>query len=264
MNVVLYGPGRKRWAMTERGAGDLQRSLDQLVIGPSAMTLDANGLLIRVDEVTVPWPSRLRGEIRISFDAMQQQHFTLDRDALHHWWPIAPLAHASVKMMQPELRWQGHAYLDSNWGSVALEDTFERWDWSRARLSNGSALVLYAPEPIAGNADILALQFKPNKDPQAVDQGQLSTLPTTPIWRIHRATQADRGSQPKVHKTLEDTPFYARSILQTQLLGETSLAVHESLSLTRFRQPWVHMLLPFRMPRRAKQRQVDATVDAAE
>jgi len=33
------------------------------------------------------------------------------------------------------------------------------------------------------------------------------------------------------------------------LLGESVTAMHESLSLDRFRARWVQMLLPFRMPR---------------
>ena len=51
-------------------------------------------------------------------------------------------------------------------------------------------------------------------------------------------------------RTLEDTPFYTRSLLSARLLGERVAAVHESLSLDRFRTGWVQMLLPFRMPRR--------------
>jgi carotenoid 1,2-hydratase len=50
-------------------------------------------------------------------------------------------------------------------------------------------------------------------------------------------------------QTLEDTPFYARSLVNMMYEGKSVTAVHESLSMTRFRQSWVHMLLPFRMPR---------------
>ncbi|MEO0729623.1 MAG: carotenoid 1,2-hydratase, partial [Pseudomonadota bacterium] len=46
-----------------------------------------------------------------------------------------------------------------------------------------------------------------------------------------------------------DTPFYARSELETHVLGERAPAVHESLSLERFKAAWVKCLLPFRMPR---------------
>jgi carotenoid 1,2-hydratase len=52
-----------------------------------------------------------------------------------------------------------------------------------------------------------------------------------------------------VRQTLEDGPFYARSILSTRVFGEDVPAMHESLSLDRFRKPWVQAMLPFRMPR---------------
>ena len=53
-----------------------------------------------------------------------------------------------------------------------------------------------------------------------------------------------------MRETLEDSPFYARSVVSASLLGERADAVHESLSLDRFRAGWVRLLLPFRMPRR--------------
>ena len=61
-----------------------------------------------------------------------------------------------------------------------------------------------------------------------------------------------RGLGDVYKRQLEDTPFYARSLLATTLLGEPVTAVHESLSMLRFRQRWVQYLLPFRMPRRAR------------
>jgi carotenoid 1,2-hydratase len=38
-------------------------------------------------------------------------------------------------------------------------------------------------------------------------------------------------------------------VLDTRLLGQDATAMHESLSLDRFRSPIVQMMLPFRMPR---------------
>jgi carotenoid 1,2-hydratase len=52
-------------------------------------------------------------------------------------------------------------------------------------------------------------------------------------------------------ETLEDAPFYARSLLTTRLAGTPAQTFHESLSLDRFSRGWVRMLLPFRMPRLA-------------
>jgi carotenoid 1,2-hydratase len=74
-------------------------------------------------------------------------------------------------------------------------------------------------------------------------------LPAT-AWRIARRTRADAGTTPRVVQTLEDAPFYSRTWLETQLLGETAPAIHESLDLDRFDAGWVQCLLPFRMPRR--------------
>jgi carotenoid 1,2-hydratase len=51
-------------------------------------------------------------------------------------------------------------------------------------------------------------------------------------------------------RTLEDGPFYTRSIMATRLLGEDIELMHESLSGDRFASPVVKAMLPFRMPRR--------------
>jgi carotenoid 1,2-hydratase len=56
--------------------------------------------------------------------------------------------------------------------------------------------------------------------------------------------------QPRVVETLEDTPFYARSVISASIEGKATTMVHESLSLDRFAAPWVQAMLPFKMPRR--------------
>jgi len=71
-------------------------------------------------------------------------------------------------------------------------------------------------------------------------------------WRIARATRCEAGGTARAVETLEDTPFYARSLVATRLLGEDVVAMHESLSLRRFDTRWVQALLPFRMPRNAR------------
>ena len=51
-------------------------------------------------------------------------------------------------------------------------------------------------------------------------------------------------------QTLEDTPFYARSMLQSNLMGQRVLSVHESLSVPRLEALSTRLMLPFKMPRR--------------
>ena len=49
---------------------------------------------------------------------------------------------------------------------------------------------------------------------------------------------------------LEDSPFYSRTLLKLETAEGKAFAFHESLSLTRFRNRLVQLMLPFRMPRR--------------
>ena len=65
LNVALYGRAGHRWAMTERGRERVSRSHDSLRIGPSVMAWEGDALVVRIDEVTAPWPSRIRGVVRL-------------------------------------------------------------------------------------------------------------------------------------------------------------------------------------------------------
>jgi carotenoid 1,2-hydratase len=109
--------------------------------------------------------------------------------------------------------------------------------------------VLYHVVPREGARTNLAVHFDAGGVVTALDPPSSVPLPSTPIWRIPRGTRADAGHPATVVQTLEDTPFYARSVVASRLHGDKVTAVHESLSLDRFRCRWVQMLLPFRMPR---------------
>jgi carotenoid 1,2-hydratase len=186
--------------------------------------------------------------VRVHPVATTNQFTALDPAGRHHWWPIAPDSRVEVDLQEPRLRWSGTGYLDSNSGEEPLEDGFLEWDWSRTKLRDGSA-VLYDMTFPDGRRRSLALRFDGRGVAEPFEPPPRSALKRTFWWRIPRSTQADPGHVPEVLETLEDTPFYARSTLRTQLLGEPATCVHESLSLARFRTPWVKMLLPFRMPR---------------
>jgi carotenoid 1,2-hydratase len=245
---VLYGAGRKRWALTERARAAVQREAGALALGRSAVSWDGSALTVRIDEVTVPLPGRIRGTVRLHPAALTAHGVALDGAGRHRWSPIAPTARVEVALERPALRWSGPGYLDSNAGDEPLEDGFDAWDWSRARLRDGGTAVLYEVTRRSGERTPLALQIDPAGGVHAFEPPPPVRLPTT-LWRVARGTRADPGEPVRVVRTLEDTPFYARSLLSTRLLGEPVQALHESLSLERFRQAWVRMLLPFRLPR---------------
>ncbi|MEQ1672558.1 MAG: hypothetical protein ABL893_17020, partial [Hyphomicrobium sp.] len=218
----------------------------------SSMTWNANGLTIDIDEVGVPVPKRIRGQIRLHPSAIQPTAFALD-DAGHHMWqPIAPLAAVDVHLTAPELTWKGHGYFDRNTGNGPLEDTFQHWHWSRASIA-GSAKLFYDVTPRAGAPRQLALSIDGAGSARAIALPPPTVeLPSTG-WRIGRETHSDAGSHARVISTLEDTPFYARSIISSCIDGRPAVSMHESLNLDRFRSPIVQALLPVRMPRRARQ-----------
>ena len=246
LNAVLYGRPR-RWAMTERGATAVDRGERYLAIGPSALRWDGDALTIEIDEVTAPIPSRIRGTVRVHPSAVTGRRFTLDAAGRHRWSPIALVSRVEVELSHPALRWSGPGYLDTNDGDAALEDDFVEWDWCRAPMREGAAILYNATRRVGGE-QFLALRVGRDGEVEAFPPPLPAVLPPTRIWRVPRATRADAA--PTVRMTLEDTPFYSRSVIATQLLGEQVTAVHESLSLDRFRAPWVQAMLPFRIPRR--------------
>ncbi len=248
VNVALYGRAGRRWAMTERGRGQVQREATALQIGPSALHWQGDTLSIRIDEITVPWPTRLRGVVKLHAAQRFDHPVALAAQGGHHWCPIAPSARVEVDLDQPGLRWSGPGYLDANHGDAPLESAFRRWDWSRCHLSNHRSVVLYDVDRIGAEPLSLGLQFAADGSVSAIEPPAAAALPST-LWRIARGTRSEGGAPVRLLQTLTDAPFYARSLLNTQLLGERVTAVHESLSLTRFDRRLVQAMLPFRMPR---------------
>jgi carotenoid 1,2-hydratase len=245
MNVALYGRGGKRWSMTDRGAAALTRDAVNLQIGRSSLHWDGTALTANIDEVTAPWPSRLRGKIRIMPEGLATRVIALDGVGLHHWSPIAPGARVEVEMVQPSLRWRGTAYLDTNYGDAPLEEGFLGWDWSRTTLRDGMA-VLYHGSRRPAEKFCVALRYDRTGASENFEPPPEVSLPSS-FWRMPRKTRSDSTAQ--VTQVLEDAPFYTRSVLQTRVLGEDAVAVHESVSLERFVTPWVQFMLPFKAPR---------------
>ena len=233
--------------MTERGREQVQRDAHTLQIGPSALRWDGDSLHMAIDEITTPWPSRLRGHVTLRAPCRFDQTYELAPG--HRWCPIAPAARVDVELA--DQRWSGMGYLDSNHGDEPLERGFRRWDWSRARLADGRSVVFYDAQRIDDSALRLGLRFSGEGHVERIDGPPEMTLSDTG-WRIERNARTDPGTRAQVRQTLTDAPFYARSIVEAQWLGERVTAMHESLSLARFDSRWVQALLPFRMPRRTR------------
>lgn len=251
MNVALYSPGSRQWAMTERGIGRLSQTAASITMGPSRLHWDGATLTASIDEITAPFPSRLFGKVRITPTLLLDQAYGLDPAGQHGWRPVAPSAQVEVAFSQPALQWRGTGYLDTNAGAVPLEQDFSAWHWSRADLGDERCAVFYDVSPRGGlEKRQLSLCFEANGRVRNFAPPPEVTLPPS-SWGIGRVTRSDDGNHTDVVKTLENGPFYARSLLRSHVLGQPVVAVHESLSLDRFSKPWVQALLPFRMPRRA-------------
>ncbi|MGQ0700934.1 MAG: hydratase [Panacagrimonas sp.] len=235
--------------MTERGCRDCRRDSNTFQIGPSQLAWDGQALRFQIDEVTVPLPSHLRGEVRVIPETLVEHASRLDSAGLHVWRPIAPKSRVEVRFDMPALRWSGSGYCDSNHGDEPLETSIRSWHWSRSNIQDGTA-VIYDVNERSGPRKELALHFDRNGTVSSFEAPPRIALPAS-RWRVGRATRSQDGVA-CVARTLEDTPFYTRSLVSHRLLGEPSESVHESLDLDRFRSPVVQAMLPFRMPRRAR------------
>ena len=248
INVCLYGQGPRRWAMTERGAARLSRGTDHFTLGPSRLRWSEGALTIDIDETAAPLPRRVRGQVRLRPLCQPERAFALDADGRHVWRPIAPAAHVEVELDAPALRWRGTGYFDANRGERPLEEDFASWHWSRSADESG-ARILYDGVRRDGTPFSLALDIGADGAVSPFAAPPASRLPGT-FWRIDRRTRCDAGTAPQVLACLEDTPFYARSLIRSAVGRRAGAAFHESLSLDRFRHWLVQGMLPFRMPRR--------------
>ena len=245
VNVAIYRKAGHRWAMTERPRDSVVRTSNTFTVGPSHLSWDGRSLSIGIDEISVPIPGRIRGAIRVVPSAITQHAFTLNRAGNHRWWPIAPCARVQVRLDHPHLSWQGDGYFDMNRGDAPLEHGFTDWQWARGATRDG-AVILYEALRRDGSRADLAMSFDHQGRMQSFEPPPLHALKRT-VWRVGREVRSEDGVS--VLKTLEDAPFYARSVVSARLLGEPVTLMHESLSLDRFRMPIVQAMLPFRMPR---------------
>jgi carotenoid 1,2-hydratase len=265
VNLAIYDRTSPRWVFTESPASALQRDASSLGIGRSTLRWEGDALVLDIDELTSPIGvgRRVRGRVSLHPEVMPGKVVFLDPNGRHRWQPVAPVARAEASFESPSLRFRGSAYHDSNWGDEPLEAAFRRWDWSRAELpasggssKSGRAHLLYDAELRDGTTIERAFEA----DDDGLHEGAVAAhrlartgLAPTPIFRMPRSTRVDaEASGPSaahVLRTLEDTPFYSRSLLQTRLRGQDVVSVHESLDLDRFTSSVVQLMLRFRMRR---------------
>lgn len=253
LNVALYGKGPKRWAMTERGRNALTQTPDKLTIGPSSVTWEDGKLVIQIEERAVPHLTPIRGTVTVTPTLPAGKQTELTPGGAHVWHCLAPAADISVDLERPQSNgkrhhWAGHGYIDTNAGSRPVERDFIRWDWSRCGLSQDRAAVLYDMVLVDGREHSLGYLF---------DKTGMSDFTPPPrqslgkgLWLVDRWTQCDEGRTPSTSERLEEAPFYTRSFINTNVLGENVKAMHETLDCRRLDTNWVKCLLPFRMPRR--------------
>jgi len=242
-------PRGKRWAMTERGRSRIDRSDTHIAIGPSRMAWSGSQLTIDIEEWGVPVPARMRGTITIELGPVFEHIHDLDSRGRHSWRPIAPCALATVSFEKPALSWRGRAYVDMNAGAEPLEAGFRNWTWSRED-AGASTRILYDVQQRDGARRGLALDYRRDGSIKHINPDPVQDLPPTG-WRVSRSTRAPAERPARLLRTLEDTPFYSRSVLGFERDGEMRSAINESVDLDRFAARWVQMLLPFKMPRRA-------------
>ncbi|MFN9032084.1 MAG: carotenoid 1,2-hydratase [Betaproteobacteria bacterium] len=248
--MALYGDAGKRWTMTERARRHMRRSSREFTIGPSGLSWDDDALTIRIDERGMPLPHAVRGIVRVHPSALCTYSTALDDGGRHRWGPLAAVSEVEVEFTQPQMRWRGHAYFDSNEGDEPVDRAFIEWDWARAPLKDGRTAVVYDVRQASGIDRVLALRFAPDGSVSSFQAPPRRPLPRT-LWCMNPSMRSDENARLARRQVLEDTPFYARALLEAQLAGEPVLAMQETLDVRRLRMPLVQALLPWRMPRRA-------------
>ena len=248
INVALYTPNSKHWTMTERAQNAIQRTEHTFTIGPSHLHWENDVLTIKIKERVPLLGNKVEGTIKVYPDQLFNHVVALDDQGKHRWGPISPSARVEVSFAKPNLHWKGSAYFDSNEGDEAVSQSFSEWDWSRAHLRDGSTAVIYDVRQSNGAERIIASKFNLDGTVEPFTAPERVSLRKTG-WGIKRNMRSEKPTAVELLNTYEDTPFYARSRIQSHLLGEEVISMHETLNVNRLKSNIVQLMLPWRMPR---------------
>ncbi len=247
INVAVYGADTRRWCFTEYTAASVDRTTNTFKMGKNRVRRTTEALEFFVDDCSPLGRKKIRGTIRLVLGTGSLIPVELDRQSRHLWWPVSPHTTIDVALEHPGLEFRGHGYHDANLGHDPLEDAFKRWSWSRTTtpehtLVTYDCLVRGETQPIPRAWTFDGLHPPVSHDLERAPR----RMPTTRWWLC--PTTRLPGSADPIHK-LEDTPFYARHQLSTDVSGHSCPTVYEFLDLDRFRRRWVQTLLWFRMRR---------------
>ncbi|NVB38053.1 carotenoid 1,2-hydratase [Pseudenhygromyxa sp. WMMC2535] len=283
VNVALYQPGapalldrgrnKRAWALSEYPSAQRERA--RLGVGAStiAWTEDEHGPLLQVEiDEREPFLGRrpifahaIRGRVRLRPAAIFGPRIELDpwrEQPRHRWYPVAPMGRAEVEFEAPALRFEGSAYHDVNEGDEALEAGFRSWSWARAELGEHAGILYDVVDPRGGLHPRGWRLFPSTRTLAPIADGELGAASELPrsFWGMHRPIRVRPGEQPQLIETLEDSPFYTRNLVhaaigarppETETATETlsTVTMHESVDLERFRASSTQFLLPFRTRR---------------
>lgn len=280
---------QRAWVMNEYDRDALHLCPDAVQVASSGIRfLAEGGAVIELDEDTTRFfgrrGPRVKGRITVAPAPPGPGPLCLgegERGETHFWQPLAGRAAATVELQLggERLRYGGLAYLDHNYGSGRLEDTFARWVWahgfpaadvgSAAAVQRGqgqdpdSALIVYSTTRLTGHRTELCVRYRDRHHPPEVLRSEHPPPPSglgpEPAggrdlrWlRVPRSFTAGPYTCQRVSGgTLEDTPFYARFAAHLRPSAACSpepgfVGVGEYLDLARFRRPFLQYLLRYK------------------
>ncbi len=298
VNFSLYERARsdrpsaqRAWVMSEYGREALHRDKDTITVARTALHFPPEGgAVIALDEDTTRFFSRrgqrVTGRITVAAAAPALGPLCLgenERGEAHYWQPLAPRTAATVDLEvgRESLRYSGLGYLDHNYGSGPLEDTFSRWGWAHGfatpeaagnlEPSSDAAVIVYSATRHSGRSRRVCVRYPADNKPPEIfctdhapqDEDHPAHEADTPrstagggrepLWlRVPRSFRAGPYTCRRLAGgMLADTPFYARFAVHIAKARPASAepgfyGVGEYLDLERFRRPSLQYLLRYK------------------